>query len=122
MTARFHPRSSFAWYAPRPAAIRALRSQDRHGHHSANVERGRHRLFRRPVFDQRNNRYRVVAIGADLPQGVALDTASSHFLNIVNNAKIPASVHLAESSDTKIQKEMQQSFGNAMLPGLLLGR
>ncbi|MFT4183772.1 MAG: efflux RND transporter permease subunit [Rhizobium sp.] len=69
---------------------------------------------------KRNNRFRVVAIGADLPQGVALDTASSHFLSIVNNAKIPASVHLAESGDTKIQKEMQQSFGNAMLLGLLL--
>ncbi|MEZ2220075.1 efflux RND transporter permease subunit [Rhizobium sp. RCC_161_2] len=69
---------------------------------------------------KRNNRYRVVAIGADLPQGVALDTASSHFLSIVNSAQIPASVHLAESGDTKIQKEMQTSFGNAMLMGLLL--
>ncbi|MDK4738406.1 efflux RND transporter permease subunit [Rhizobium sp. LEGMi198b] len=69
---------------------------------------------------KRNNRYRVVAIGADLPQGVALDTASSHFLATVNSAKIPASVHLAESGDTKVQKEMQQSFGNAMLLGLLL--
>ncbi|MFS8114351.1 efflux RND transporter permease subunit [Rhizobium jaguaris] len=69
---------------------------------------------------KRNNRYRVVAIGADLPQGVALDTASSHFLATVNSAKIPATVHLAESGDTKVQKEMQQSFGNAMLLGLLL--
>ncbi|SCB17242.1 efflux RND transporter permease subunit [Rhizobium lusitanum] len=69
---------------------------------------------------KRNNRYRVVSIGADLPQGVALDTASEHFLDIVNSAKIPATVHLAESGDTKVQKEMQQSFGNAMLLGLLL--
>ncbi|MDL2405352.1 efflux RND transporter permease subunit [Rhizobium calliandrae] len=69
---------------------------------------------------KRNNRYRVVAIGADLPQGVALDTASSHFLATVNSTKIPASVHLAESGDTKVQKEMQQSFGNAMLLGLML--
>ncbi|MBN8949264.1 MULTISPECIES: efflux RND transporter permease subunit [unclassified Rhizobium] len=69
---------------------------------------------------KRNNRFRVVAIGADLPQGVALDTASEHFLDIVNNAKIPATVHLAESGDTKVQKEMEQSFGNAMLLGLLL--
>lgn len=51
---------------------------------------------------------------------MALDTASEHFLNIVNNAKIPATVHLAESGDTKVQKEMQQSFGNAMLLGLML--
>ncbi|NRP86473.1 Multidrug resistance protein MdtB [Ensifer adhaerens] len=69
---------------------------------------------------KRNNRYRVVSIGADLPQSVALDTASEHFLDIVNSAKIPATVHLAESGDTKVQKEMQQSFGNAMLLGLLL--
>ncbi|AYG67047.1 MULTISPECIES: efflux RND transporter permease subunit [unclassified Rhizobium] len=69
---------------------------------------------------KRNNRFRVVAIGADLPQGVALDTASEHFLDIVNSAKIPATVHLAESGDTKVQKEMVQSFGNAMLLGLML--
>lgn len=69
---------------------------------------------------KRNNRYRVVAIGADLPQGVALDTASNRFRQIVADAKIPASVHLAESGDAKVQAEMQQSFGNAMLMGLLL--
>lgn len=69
---------------------------------------------------KRNNRYRVVSIGSDLPQGVALDTASARFRQIVNEAKIPATVHLAESGDTKVQTEMQQSFVNAMLMGLLL--
>lgn len=69
---------------------------------------------------KRNNRNRVVSIGSDLPQGVALDTASARFREIVNDAKIPASVHLAESGDTKVQTEMQQSFVNAMLMGLLL--
>ncbi|MEK1897986.1 MAG: efflux RND transporter permease subunit [Rhizobium sp.] len=69
---------------------------------------------------KRNNRYRVVSIGSDLPQGVALDTASARFRQIVNDAKIPATVHLAESGDTKVQTEMQQSFVNAMLMGLLL--
>ncbi|EJZ16467.1 efflux RND transporter permease subunit, partial [Rhizobium sp. Pop5] len=68
---------------------------------------------------KRNNRYRVVSIGSDLPQGVALDTASARFRQIVNDAKIPATVHLAESGDTKVQTEMQQSFVNAMLMGLL---
>lgn len=70
---------------------------------------------------KRNNRYRVVSIGSDLPQGVALDTASARFREIVNGANIPASVRLAESGDTKVQTEMQQSFVNAMaltpLPG-----
>ncbi|MGO4436602.1 efflux RND transporter permease subunit [Rhizobium sp. RAF56] len=69
---------------------------------------------------KRNNRYRVVAIGADLPQGVALNSASDRFRQIVAEAKIPATVHLAESGDTKVQAEMQQSFLNAMLLGLLL--
>jgi len=69
---------------------------------------------------KRNNRYRVVSIGSDLPQGVALDTASARFRQIVNDAKLPATVHLAESGDTKVQTEMQQSFVNAMLMGLLL--
>jgi multidrug efflux pump subunit AcrB len=57
---------------------------------------------------KRNNRYRVVSIGSD------------RFRQIVNDAKIPATVHLAESGDTKVQTEMQQSFVNAMLMGLLL--
>jgi multidrug efflux pump subunit AcrB len=69
---------------------------------------------------KRNNRFRVVSIGADLPQGVALNSASNRFRQIVAEAKIPATVHLAESGDTKVQNEMQQSFVNAMLLGLLL--
>ncbi|WFR99825.1 efflux RND transporter permease subunit [Rhizobium tumorigenes] len=69
---------------------------------------------------KRNNRYRVVSIGADLPQGVALNSASDRFRQIVADAKIPASVHLAESGDAKVQNEMQQGFINAMLLGLLL--
>ncbi|PZU84528.1 MAG: ABC transporter permease [Shinella sp.] len=69
---------------------------------------------------ERNNRNRVVSIGADLPQGVALDTASAAFRAAVDSTQIPASVRLAESGDTKVQREMQQSFVNAMLLGLLL--
>ncbi|MCJ7997791.1 efflux RND transporter permease subunit [Rhizobium cremeum] len=69
---------------------------------------------------ERNNRNRVVSIGADLPQGVALDTASAAFRAAVDSTEIPASVKLAESGDTKVQREMQQSFVNAMLLGLLL--
>jgi multidrug efflux pump subunit AcrB len=69
---------------------------------------------------KRNNRNRVVAIGSDLPQGVALDTASARFRKIVKQADIPPSVQLVESGDTKVQTEMQQSFVNAMLMGLLL--
>jgi len=69
---------------------------------------------------KRNDRNRVVSIGAGLPQGVALDTATNAFRDTVTNADIPASVRLAESGDAKIQAEMQQSFVNAMILGLLL--
>ncbi|MFA7415550.1 MAG: efflux RND transporter permease subunit [Rhizobium sp.] len=69
---------------------------------------------------KRNNRSRVVSIGADLPQGVALDTASAAFRTAVEGAQLPPTVKLAESGDTKVQNEMQQSFLNAMLLGLLL--
>jgi multidrug efflux pump subunit AcrB len=69
---------------------------------------------------KRNNRSRVVTIGSDLPQGVALDTATAAFRAAVDEAEIPASVRLVESGDTKVQREMQESFVNAMLLGLLL--
>ncbi|MDG3576252.1 efflux RND transporter permease subunit [Rhizobium sp. YJ-22] len=69
---------------------------------------------------KRNNRNRVVAIGSDLPQGVALDSASARFREIVKEANLPPTVQLAESGDTKVQQEMQQSFVNAMLMGLML--
>ncbi|MDQ0457163.1 efflux RND transporter permease subunit [Rhizobium paknamense] len=69
---------------------------------------------------KRNNRNRVVSIGADLPQGGALDTATAAFKQAVAEAKLPASVSLAESGDTKVQNEMQESFVNAMILGLML--
>jgi HAE1 family hydrophobic/amphiphilic exporter-1 len=69
---------------------------------------------------KRNNRNRVVSIGADLPPGVALDTATDAFKKGVEEAGLPKTVRLAESGDAKVQAEMVQSFGNAMLLGLLL--
>ncbi|OJT96136.1 MAG: ABC transporter permease [Rhizobium sp. 63-7] len=69
---------------------------------------------------KRNNRNRVVAIGSDLLPGVALDSASARFREIVKQANLPPTVQLAESGDTKVQQEMQQSFVNAMLMGLML--
>lgn len=69
---------------------------------------------------KRNNRNRVVAIGSDLPTGVALDTATATFRQVVADAGIPATVRLADSGDAKVQGEMQQGFVDAMLLGLLL--
>ncbi|KQW29162.1 ABC transporter permease [Rhizobium sp. Root274] len=69
---------------------------------------------------KRNDRNRVVTIGAGLPQGVALDTATAAFRETVEKVDIPTSVRLAESGDAKVQAEMQQGFLNAMILGLLL--
>ena len=68
----------------------------------------------------RNARNRVASIGSDVPQGTALDTSTAEFKRIVDETKLPSTVRLAESGDTKIQSEMMQSFGNAMLLGLLM--
>ncbi|OBZ92622.1 ABC transporter permease [Pararhizobium polonicum] len=68
----------------------------------------------------RNARNRVASIGSDVPQGTALDTSTAEFKRIVDETKLPATVRLAESGDAKIQSEMMQSFGNAMLLGLLM--
>lgn len=73
-----------------------------------------------PSSIKRNNRNRVVAIGSDVPFGTALDTSTAEFKRIVSETELPATVRLAESGDAKIQAEMQQSFGNAMLLGLML--
>ena len=68
----------------------------------------------------RNARNRVASIGSDVPQGTALDTSTAEFKRIVDETQLPSTVRLAESGDAKIQSEMMQSFGNAMLLGLLM--
>ncbi len=73
-----------------------------------------------PSSIKRQDRNRVVTIGADLPQGVALDTATARFKAAAAEVKLPASVQFLESGDAKVQGEMVKSFGNAMLLGLLL--
>ncbi|ASY57531.1 MULTISPECIES: efflux RND transporter permease subunit [Sinorhizobium] len=73
-----------------------------------------------PSSIKRYDRNRVVKLGADLPVGVALDTASARFKQIASEAKLPGTVEFLESGDAEVQAEMQQSFGNAMLLGLMM--
>jgi multidrug efflux pump subunit AcrB len=73
-----------------------------------------------PSSVKRHNRNRVVSIGSDLRPGVALDTATARFKEIAASVDMPPSVQFAESGDAEVQTEMMQSFGNAMLLGLLL--
>ncbi|MCZ4091815.1 efflux RND transporter permease subunit [Sinorhizobium psoraleae] len=73
-----------------------------------------------PSSIKRYDRNRVVALGADLPIGVALNTASDRFKQIAAEAKLPGTVEFLESGDAEVQAEMQESFGNAMLLGLMM--
>ena len=57
---------------------------------------------------------------SDVPFGTALDTSTAEFKRIVAEADLPKTVRLAESGDAKVQAELVESFGNAMLLGLML--
>ena len=69
---------------------------------------------------ERLNRERIATIGANLPEGVALGTASARFKELTDAVELPPSVRIAEAGDAEIQAELQQSFGNAMIMGLML--
>jgi multidrug efflux pump subunit AcrB len=73
-----------------------------------------------PSVVNRLNRERVATIGANLPPGVALGTATARFNEIVATVELPPTVRTAESGDAEIQAELFASFGNAMLLALLL--
>ncbi|PHR24336.1 MAG: ABC transporter permease [Hoeflea sp.] len=73
-----------------------------------------------PSTIKRFNRERQATIGASLPIGVALDTAKNRFNEIVASTELPAGVQVLEAGDAEVQAEMQESFLNAMLMGLML--
>ncbi|WP_128254250.1 efflux RND transporter permease subunit [Falsirhodobacter deserti] len=73
-----------------------------------------------PSMIDRYDRERRVTIGANLPPGVALGTATEAFRRVAASVDLPRGVRIAEVGDAEIQAEMQRSFGNAMVMGLLL--
>ncbi len=73
-----------------------------------------------PSVVNRLNRQRIATIGANLPEGVALGTATARFNEIIAGVDLPAGVSVATSGDAEVQGELVASFGNAMLMGLLL--
>lgn len=73
-----------------------------------------------PSLVDRLNRERRATIGANLPVGVALGTASARFKEITAGVDLPPSVRVAESGDAEIQAELMGSFGKAMIMGLML--
>ncbi len=73
-----------------------------------------------PSSIERQDRERQATIGANLPVGVALGTATARFREVVEQTELPASVRVAEAGDAEVQAELTQSFGNAMIMGLML--
>ena len=73
-----------------------------------------------PSSIDRLNRERKATIGANLPAGVALGTATERFREIVATVELPPSVRIAEAGEAEVQAELVQSFGNAMIMGLML--
>lgn len=81
----------------------------------ANVE-----IAEGPSTVNRLNRERRATIGANLPVGVALGTATARFNEIVATVELPPTVRVQEAGDAEVQNELMTSFGNAMLLGLML--
>ncbi len=77
-------------------------------------------LSQGPASVDRLNRERRATIGASLPVGVALDTATARFNEIVAGVTLPPTVRLAAAGDAEIQGELVGSFVNAMVLGLML--
>jgi multidrug efflux pump subunit AcrB len=73
-----------------------------------------------PGAIDRLDRQRRATVGANLPVGVALDTATKRFREITDSVDLPASVSISEAGDADIQKELNASFVNAMIMGLML--
>ena len=73
-----------------------------------------------PSSVKRLNRERQATIGADLPPGVALSTATTRFKEIVAGLTLPPTARFTEGGDAEVQAEMMASFGKAMILGLML--
>ena len=82
-----------------------------------------------PATVERLNRNRLATIGANLPVGVALGTASARVNEVVFGdpangvaplVTLPPGVRVAEAGDAEVQQELMASFGKAMVMGLML--
>lgn len=73
-----------------------------------------------PSMVDRLNRERRATIGANLPVGVALGTASDRFKELAAAVEMPPTARIEESGDAEVQAELMSSFGNAMIMGLML--
>lgn len=73
-----------------------------------------------PAVVKRLNRLRVATLGGDIAPGFVLDQATARFQEILPTLGLPASVVVTPSGDAEVQAELQVSFVNAMVMGILL--
>lgn len=73
-----------------------------------------------PSAIDRLNRTRRATIGANLPPGVALDSATRRFREIADSVALPATARIEEAGDAEVQQEVVAGFQNAMTLGLML--
>ena len=73
-----------------------------------------------PSVVKRLNRQRVATLGADLAPGIVVGQAAERFAQIVEELDLPPSVQVALAGDAEIEAELNQSFGTAMILGVLL--
>jgi hydrophobe/amphiphile efflux-1 (HAE1) family protein len=78
------------------------------------------RIAEGPSTVSRLNRERLATIGANLPVGVALGTATTRFKEIADATPLPGTARLQEAGDAEVQNELFASFGSAMIMGLML--
>jgi len=73
-----------------------------------------------PAAIERLNRERRATIGANLPPGVALGTATARVAEVVAATPLPEGVRIQEAGDAEVQREVGQAFVDAMILGLFL--
>ncbi len=78
------------------------------------------RIAEGPSTIKRFNRQQRATIGASLPPGIALNTATDRFKKIAAETTIPSNVALVEARDAEVQQELTASFGSAMVLDLML--
>ncbi len=73
-----------------------------------------------PATISRLNRAKLAEIGANLPVGVALGTATQAFTDAAATVTLPGTARLQAGGDSEVQAELTGSFVKAMLLGLML--
>jgi multidrug efflux pump subunit AcrB len=73
-----------------------------------------------PSVVERLNRQRVATLGADLAPGFVVSQAAGRFEAIIAGLDLPDSVQVTLAGDAEIEAELNTSFVNAMILGVLL--